>query len=92
LQRYIEAEEAFQKVLSFDPECEDARQQLLDVQVMQLCERGYRKEHALKALYLTLNDTHTTNVEVILCMLSVNHFGHCITISDRPFCLFYLMR
>jgi hypothetical protein len=66
LQRYIEAEEAYGKVLSLDSECEDAKRQLLDVQALQLCELGYKKEHALKALGLTLNNvTRIANIEVI---------------------------
>jgi hypothetical protein len=69
-QRYIEAEEAYLKVLSLDSECEDARRQLLDVQALQLCERGYKKEHALKALSLMLNSvTHIANIEVLKCLL-----------------------
>ncbi|PNF26214.1 hypothetical protein B7P43_G03703 [Cryptotermes secundus] len=64
MKRYIEAEEAYIKVLSLDSECEDARRQLLDVQALQLCEHGYKKEHALKALGHTLNhDTHIANIE-----------------------------
>jgi uncharacterized UBP type Zn finger protein len=64
-QHYIEAEEAYQKVLYLDSECEDAKQQLLDVQALQLCELGYEKEQALKALGLTLNnDTHIASLEV----------------------------
>jgi hypothetical protein len=78
-QRYIEAEEAYLKVLSLDSECEDARRQLLDVQALQLCQLGYEKEHALKALRLTLNNvTHITNIasiEVIgVCCWEVNWF------------------
>jgi hypothetical protein len=65
-QHYIEAEEAYQKVLSLDSECEDAKRQLFDVQALQLCELGYKKEHALKALGLTLNNnTHIASLEVI---------------------------
>jgi hypothetical protein len=65
-QRYIEAEESYQKVLSLDSECEDAIRQLLDVQALQLCELGYKKENALKALGLTLNNiTHVASIEVI---------------------------
>jgi hypothetical protein len=49
-----------------DPECEDAKRALLDVQAMQLCGLGYKKEHALKALNLTIDSiTHCANVEVI---------------------------
>jgi len=52
--------------LSLDPECEDAKCALLDVQAMQLCGLGYKKEHALKALNLTIDsNTHCANVEVI---------------------------
>jgi len=52
--------------LSLDPECEDAKRALLDVQAMQLCGLGYKKEHALKALNLTIDSiTHYANVEVI---------------------------
>jgi len=52
--------------LSLDPECEDAKRALLDVQAMQLCGLGYKKEHALKALNLTIDSvTHCANVEVI---------------------------
>jgi hypothetical protein len=74
LQRYIEAEEAYEKVLSLDSECEDARRQLLDVQALQLCQLGYKKEHALKALGLTLNNvTRIANIEVIdVCCWRVN--------------------
>jgi hypothetical protein len=65
-QRYIEAEEAYHKVLSLDSECEEAKRQLLDVQALQLCELGYKKELALKALGLTLNNnTHFASIEVI---------------------------
>ncbi|PSN52404.1 hypothetical protein C0J52_03153 [Blattella germanica] len=64
LKRYIEAEEAFRKVLTMQPDCEDARQQLLEAQVMQLCKSGYDKNQALKALRLTLSDTSPiANVE-----------------------------
>jgi len=64
LKRYIEAEESYSKVLSLDPECEDAKRALLDVQAMQLCGLGYKKDHALKALNLTINSiTHCANVE-----------------------------
>ncbi|XP_021931225.1 uncharacterized protein LOC110835369 isoform X2 [Zootermopsis nevadensis] len=64
LKRYIEAEESFQKVLSMDLECEDARRQLLNVQAMHLCQLGYNKEQALKALRLTINSvTHTASIE-----------------------------
>jgi hypothetical protein len=49
-----------------DPECEDAKRALLDVQAMQLCELGYKKQHALRALGLTINNiTHSASVEVI---------------------------
>lgn len=52
--------------MSLDPECEDAKRALLDVQAMQLCGLGYKKDHALKALNLTINRiTHCANVEVI---------------------------
>jgi hypothetical protein len=75
-QRYIEAEEAYRKVISLDSECEDARRQLLDVQALQLCELGYKKQHALKALGLTLNNnTHIADVEVFdVCCWEVNWF------------------
>lgn len=64
LKRYIEAEETYHKVLSLDPECEDAKRALLDVQAMQLCELGYKKEQALRALSLTINNvTHFGSVE-----------------------------
>jgi hypothetical protein len=89
-QRYIEAEESYQKVLSLNSECEDARQQLLDVQAMQLCQHGYNKEQALKALRLTVdNITHTASIEVIdMCYLQTNWF---IATSDMPFCLFIVL-
>ena len=52
--------------MSLDQECEDAKRALLDVQAMQLCGLGYRKEHALKALNLTIDSiTRCANVEVI---------------------------
>ncbi|XP_069678968.1 uncharacterized protein [Periplaneta americana] len=57
VKRYIEAEESYRHVLMLDPECEDARQQLLDVQANQLCQRGHNKKNALKALNLALNDS-----------------------------------
>lgn len=64
LKRYIEAEESYSKVLSLDPKCEEAKRALLDVQAMQLCALGYKKEHALKALNLTIDsNTHCANVE-----------------------------
>jgi hypothetical protein len=48
-----------------DPECEDAKRALLDVQAMQLCELGYKKEQALRALTLSINGiAHSANVEV----------------------------
>ena len=51
--------------MSLDPDCEDAKRALLDVQAMQLCGLGYKKEHALRALSLTINSiTHCANVEV----------------------------
>lgn len=49
-----------------DLECEDARRQLLNVQAMHLCQLGYNKEQALKALRLTINSvTHTASIEVV---------------------------
>jgi len=52
--------------LSLDPKCEEAKRALLDVQAMQLCGLGFKKEHALKALNLTIDrNTHCANVEVI---------------------------
>jgi hypothetical protein len=65
-QRYIEAEESYHKVLLLDPECEDAKRALLDVQAMYLCRLGYKREHALKALVLAPDDnTHFSSIEVI---------------------------
>ena len=52
--------------MSLDPKCEEAKRALLDVQTMQLCGHGYKKEHALKALILTIDSNkHCANVEVI---------------------------
>lgn len=81
-QRYIEAEEAYIKVLSLDSECEDARRQLLDVQALQLCERGYKKEHALKALGHTLNhDARIANLEVLdVCCWEVNWLRQSLSV------------
>jgi len=61
--------------LSLDPECEDAKRALLEVQAMQLCGLGYKKDHALKALNLTIDSiTHCANVEVINAHC---HILHC---------------
>ncbi|KAJ9591236.1 hypothetical protein L9F63_002242, partial [Diploptera punctata] len=53
--RYIQAEESFRQVLLLDPNCEDAKEQLLQVQVKRLCQLGYKEQQARKALRLTIN-------------------------------------
>jgi hypothetical protein len=68
-QHYIEAEESYRKVLSLDSECEDARRQLLDVQVMHLCQLGYNKEQALKALHLTVDNIKRTASIEVMCVV-----------------------
>nr|CAD7259745.1 unnamed protein product [Timema shepardi] len=58
LKHYKEAEQAFHKVLSLDKNCEDARQQLLEVQILQLLALpGCTRAKALQAISLTNNIT-----------------------------------
>ncbi|CAG2055863.1 unnamed protein product [Timema podura] len=55
---YKEAEQAFHKVLSLDKNCEDARQQLLEVQILQLLALpGCTRAKAMQAITLTNNIT-----------------------------------
>nr|CAD7402098.1 unnamed protein product [Timema cristinae] len=57
-QHYKEAEQAFHKVLSLDKNCEDARQQLLEVQILQLLALpGCTRAKAMQAIALTNNIT-----------------------------------
>lgn len=53
LKDYVEAENEFRKVLALDPDCEEAKTQLLECQIQQVQEVGCYRFVALEALQMT---------------------------------------
>jgi hypothetical protein len=49
-QQYKQAEEAFERVVQLDDDCEDARQELENVKIQQLVEMGFVEDQAFAAI------------------------------------------
>jgi hypothetical protein len=50
LQQYKQAEEAFERVIQLDEDCEDAKQELEAVKIQQLVEMGFVEDQAFAAI------------------------------------------
>jgi hypothetical protein len=49
-QQYKQAEEAFERVVQLDEDCEDAKQELETVKIQQLVEMGFVEDQAFAAI------------------------------------------
>jgi hypothetical protein len=49
-QQYKQAEEAFERVIQLDEDCEDAKQELETVKIQQLVEMGFVEDQAFAAI------------------------------------------
>ncbi|XP_054268766.1 uncharacterized protein LOC128990426 [Macrosteles quadrilineatus] len=65
LKKYTEAETVLNEILKLDPECEEAKFQLSEVQIMLLCKNGkYSVHDAIRALQL--NEYNTSQAKRFL--------------------------
>ena len=51
LQQYKQAEEAFERVIQLDEDCEDAKQELENVKIQQLVDMGFGEDQAFAAIH-----------------------------------------
>jgi hypothetical protein len=86
-QQYKQAEEAFERVIQLDEDCEDAKQELETVKIQQLMEMGFVEDQAFAAI----QQYGTVQVWALPCTLNANVFclfspSECFNIKEL--CIF----
>jgi hypothetical protein len=76
-QQYKQAEEAFERVVQLDEDCEDAKQELETVKIQQLVEMGFVEDQAFAAI----QQYGTVQVWALPCTLHENVF--CLFSSSK---------
>jgi hypothetical protein len=69
-QQYKQAEEAFERVVQLDEDCEDAKQELENVKIQQLVEMGFVENQAFAAI----QQYGSVQVWALPCILHENVF------------------
>ncbi|KAJ9600674.1 hypothetical protein L9F63_026188, partial [Diploptera punctata] len=78
LKQYKQAEEAFERVVQLDEDCEDAKQELENVRIQQVMEMGFSEDQA----YTAVQQYHTVQMAVEMLTAENSALSHNSSAGD----------